>query len=144
MISCSPACISTHHDHALDGFLLPVRESRLEYNIIVLQHAKAERAQRVVRRQHGPILQCDLHAVGGVRYVRYGRVEYELLRLQELSSLRLDEMFEPALVDGHGVGVSEAALVRVIREIVSLSKGHVQSSRDHPENGGTCLDLPRS
>ncbi len=41
--------------------------------------------------------------------------------LQELGRLGLDEMFEPALVQRHLVVITEAALVRVVREVVSLS-----------------------
>lgn len=45
----------THHRHALDGFLFPIRKWRVKRDVVVLQHTQAERVQRVVRFERPPI-----------------------------------------------------------------------------------------
>ena len=110
----------TYHRHTLDRLCLLFRTGRLEPHVVVLQYAKAERANRVLRRQHPPVCQGDRDTQVGVLDRRNGRVEEHLRELEKLGGVCLDEVLEPALVCREEVVVRESSFVNVVRKIVSL------------------------
>ena len=85
----------TYHRHTLDRLCLPRGKGRLELHVVVLQYAKAERANRVLRRQHPPVCQSDRDAQVGALECRHGRVEEHLRELEKLGGLCLDEVLDP-------------------------------------------------
>jgi hypothetical protein len=110
----------TYHRHTLDRLYLPCRQGRLESHVIILQYPKAERADRILRRQLPSIRKRDCNARFGVLDHRDGRVEQDLRRLEKLGCLCLNKVLEPALVNREEIVGGEAPFIDVIRKIVSL------------------------
>lgn len=82
----------------MNGLLLPSRQRRYEFHVIMLQHPQAERAQRVVRRELGLVRQGDHYAPRRRVDCGHSRIHLHATLVQERAGLFLDERLEAPLV----------------------------------------------
>lgn len=90
--------VGAYHGHAVDRLLLPCRERRRELHVVVLQHAKAERTEGVIRTERSAVGEINLHSTLRRRNNPNGRVQPELTWVEELLRFRLYECLEAAFV----------------------------------------------
>jgi hypothetical protein len=108
------------HRHTVYRFRFPLRQSRLEENVLVLENSETERDQGIVRTQASPVRKAHPYPIIRVFNRLNSGIQRDLILGKKFSGLGLNDARKSALICRQKVISRKATVVAIKGEISRL------------------------